>query len=116
MRAWLLAVLLLSAQAVGLAHRVNHTLQPGSFARTAAQLQQLQPSQKLKLAGFGGEHQAGSADCRLIDQLTHVDALCAGPAVVAALLQPAERSAVPQASAPHAAAAAPYLARAPPRG
>ena len=102
LHAWLLAALLLVAQGLGLAHRVGHA--PGlgqtGIAATAS--------------GWSADHQAGSADCRLVDQLTHADALC-GPPLLAALAPAAD--AAPQtaayADAPAARRHVP-LARGPP--
>lgn len=105
LRAWLLATLLLAAQAAGLAHRVLHA--PGATGATnAAQA----------AAAWGGSHEPGSADCRLIDQLAHADLLC-GAAAASATLPKATATvvaALPQ-SVPVRPAAA-YLARAPPHG
>lgn len=94
--AWLLALLLLLAQGVGHAHRVLHA--PGIQA------------------GWAQNHEAGGADCRLIDQLAHADVLCSGAASAPAVL-PAVEAAAPLPP-PQWAAGAPaaYLARAPPRG
>jgi hypothetical protein len=100
LQAWLLAGLLLAAQALGLAHRVAH----GGGSATV-----------VSATGFES-HEAGSADCRLVDQLTQADLLCASPPAGAPTL-PAfvERTVfTPSAWAPQPAAA--YLARAPPRG
>jgi len=101
LQAWLLAGLLLAAQALGLAHRVAHG--GGSASVVSA-------------SSFAGHHEAGSADCRLVDQLTQADLLCAGlPASAPTLPAFVERSVFTlPAWAPRAAAA--YLARAPPRG
>ncbi len=101
LHATLLALLLLAAQAAGLAHRIAHA--PGA-ASTAA------------YKHWSPEHEQGSADCRLIDQLAHADGLCgdASPTTAAA---PADTPApVPALRFVAAGAAAAYLARAPPRG
>lgn len=106
-QAWLLAALLLAAQAAGLAHRISHGGHAGA-ARLAA----------LQAAGPEGaaSHDEGSAQCRLVDQLTHADALCGGeltaaPARVAQGAGPARIEGRLAEGAPAA-----YLARAPPRG
>ena len=113
LRAWLLATLLLAAQAAGLAHRVLHApgQAPGhaSGGATAA-------SVATAAAAWGGSHAPGTADCRLIDQLAHADVLC-GAAPAAEALPPATTvvlAALPQAVPARTTAA--YLARAPPRG
>jgi hypothetical protein len=118
MRAWLLAVLLVAAQAAGLAHRVNHPQQAGSFTTAAAQAQQGLKSQSAgsSSTSLSGDHRAGSADCRLIDQLMHADALCLGAAVVAVLPQAHGSASAPRAETVRAASPALYLARAPPAG
>ena len=100
LRAWMLAALLLAAQAAGLAHRVAHA--PG-----------LPGAVQVKA---GAWHEAGTADCRLIDQLAHADALCTPAPALPALPVVAEATqALPQRTLAAAAPAA-YLARAPPRG
>ncbi len=100
LHAWLLAMLLLGAQALGLAHRVAHGL-GGSVAAV----------QK----AWSGDHEAGGAECRLVDQLAHADALSSNPAPAAAV--PAALTAEVDGAAsslPQAAPAA-YRARAPPQ-
>ena len=100
-QAWLLAALLLAAQATGLAHRVAHGGVGGAHAAHQA---------------FSASHDEGSAECRLVDQLAHADALCGGdaPALPALAVRAAEPSR--PATRPAAGAPAAYLARAPPRG
>jgi hypothetical protein len=100
-QAWLLAVLLLAAQAAGLVHRVAHG--GGGVAHAAHK-------------AFSASHDEGSAECRLVDQLTHADALCGGdaPAAPALAVQAAEPARAHGRLAEGAPAA--YLARAPPRG
>jgi len=103
LQAWLLAGLLLAAQALGLAHRVAHGGGAGAVTVSATQ-------------AFAGDHEAGSAECRLVDQLAQGDLLCgdapllALPLVVQAALPPAPAQSLP------ATPAAAYQARAPPRG
>lgn len=97
-KAWLLAALLLGAQALGLAHRVQHA--PGVAPAPLA---------------WVDAHEAGDPDCRLIDQLAHGDLLCAAAVAVPAAL-PAVRPVVLAARPALAAGpAAAYQARAPPR-
>jgi hypothetical protein len=114
MRAWLLALVLLAAQVAGLAHRVVHTPLSGTGtpAATAQALGQDRQDQQRRI---GADHQSGSADCRLFDQLLHADALCVAAAVTAALALPADNEIALQAEAARATSAALYLARAPPR-
>lgn len=108
LRAWMLAALLLAAQAAGLAHRLAHA--PGLPGSTLAK------AAAATAAAAGASHEAGSADCRLIDQLAHADVLCT-PAVTLALLpQHADAAALPAQQARAAATPAGYLARAPPQG
>jgi hypothetical protein len=65
-------------------------------------------------SSWSADHKAGTADCRLLDQLTHADALCAP--VLAALPDPV--SAQDRLTAPvwlvRTGAPAVYQARAPP--
>ena len=102
-RAWLLAALLLAAQAAGLAHRVSHAVGHAMGQGAVA-------------TASGWSHEQGSADCKLVDQLVHADALCGASA--AAL--PARLLGVPNivdaAQPAPAATTAVYLARGPPRG
>ena len=99
LHAWLLAALLL-AQATGLAHRIAHATPAGG---TTAQ------------AVWQADHQSGSADCRLIDQLSHADALCSGAPDPAPLFQPAPTVLALAAEALRARAAPQHPARGPPR-
>ena len=116
LRACVLAVLLLWVQAMGLAHSVAHAswgTAPGSVQASEAG-----PDTSTGFdfwpAGWGGSHQAGDAECKLIDQLGHADGAAPGlqpwlapaPAAQAALARPA--AALP------ARPAAAYFARAPP--
>lgn len=95
--AWLLALLLLAAQATGLAHRVAHA--PGlAPAHTA----------------WADGHEQGQGDCRLVDQLSHADALCGAAAALPPQLPAAVAATpLPQQARPAGTAAA-YLARGPP--
>lgn len=99
LRAWLLALVLVAAQSAGMAHRIVHGApQAGAGAKSA----------------WGLDHKQGTADCRLLDQLTHADALC-GPAVAELPALPPVATRDVALSLPlQAAAPAPYLARAPP--
>jgi hypothetical protein len=98
--AWVLALALLAAQALGLAHSVAHAPGLASVAAVADE-------------HFDGHH-AGDAECRLIDQLAHADALVAGALLLPPAL-PAVLSAPALPPAHTVAFAAGYLARAPPR-
>lgn len=113
-QAWLLAVLLLAAQALGLAHRVAHA--PGLAHQTGhppAAAHAVQAS-AAHADGHASGHEAGSPDCRLIDQLAHADALCGAASLPPALPRTAAIApAVPGLALPSRGAAA-YLARAPP--
>lgn len=121
----LLALLL--AQGVGLAHRVWHdtghhpaVALPGAHDDCG---HGAGPADGHAVAGGpvfappGGHfhgHDEGSAECRLLDQLTHADALLGGAILASANLAPA----APDQLAPRPAARssiAAYLARAPPR-
>lgn len=122
--AWLLAALLLLAQGLGLVHGVAHgvALAPAHAAACAPACDDAGHAHAAKpAAGFatlhahGGTHEAGDAQCRLIDQLAHADGLWA---VDAAPVLPLACGDAPTA-APRLALAdggsAAYLARAPPR-
>lgn len=98
--AWALACALVLAQAFGLAHGVVHA--PGLAAASVA------------ADGHFDGHHAGDAECRLLDQLAHADALLL-PAAVLPPLPPAPAEAARQPAGPATAFAAAYLARAPPR-
>ena len=130
LQVWLLAALLLAAQAFGLAHRVAHA--PGLPGALHAESPGLPELAHLRAAFAPGAHdcdhphhhgvasplaghEAGSAECRLIDQLAHADALFGSP-VLPPLLAPEATALVAAAlpARPQGGAAA-YLARAPPQ-
>ena len=99
-RAALLCLALLLAQGLGQLHALSH----GSAASSGHDADWI-----------GGSHEAGGSDCRLIDQLSHADLLWA-PSPVAPARLPMLALLVPMVPAVLArAAAAPYLARAPPQ-
>jgi hypothetical protein len=101
LRAWLLALMLVAAQAAGLAHRIGHASPAGG---TTAQ------------AVWKADHKAGSADCLLVDQLTHADALCSGVPAAAPLHLPADTALALAAEAVRARPSPQHLARGPPLG
>jgi hypothetical protein len=113
-----LAALLLLSQGLGLLHRVEH-LPSRALATvttpTALTVAEGSVAAQSLHAGHGvfATHEAGGADCRLLDQLTHADAL-----LVDALPLPAGLPG--RVAAAHASAEAGrrhearYLARAPP--
>ena len=116
LHAWLLAVLLLAAQAVGLAHRISHAPQTGAVLFRAAAQQLTDPAHDHNHHHEPADgHQAGSADCRLIDQLAHADALCVGDATPGPLLVPHSAALALVMQTVPAGPFAHYLARAPPR-
>lgn len=116
LRACALAVLLLWVQAMGLAHSVAHASwgpAPGSLQGFEADAAE-SPRSDFLSAIWGGSHQAGDVECKLIDQLGHADAAVPSlqlglPPAPAAQPVPARRDA-----APPARRAAAYCARAPP--
>jgi hypothetical protein len=116
-RAWLLAALLLVAQGLGLVHGIAHG-NPQVAAHACADEEHVHEARPGFAAAHvhGGSHEAGDAECRLIDQLAHADALFAAPAWAG--LPPAGCDA--PATAPRlawaAGGSAAYLARAPPLG
>jgi hypothetical protein len=101
LRAWLLAMLLLVSQVTGLAHRIAHAATAGG---TTAQ------------AVWQADHQPGSADCRLVDQLTHADVLCSGTPAAASLLLPADTAVALVGEAVRGQPAPQHPARGPPHG
>jgi hypothetical protein len=101
LRAWLLAMLLLVSQVTGLAHRIAHATPAGG---TTAQ------------AVWQADHQPGSADCRLVDQLTHADVLCSGTPAAALPRLPDDTALALAAEAVRARPAPQHLARGPPHG
>ena len=127
--AWLLAALLLTAQALGLAHWIDHA--PGSVHR----LQSLQAVQAVQVVAWASPeaagpaspdaqqapaaqgmatHQAGDADCRLVDQLAHADALAGAQAALPAVLPTPVLAAELAARVAVLPPPAAYQARAPP--
>jgi hypothetical protein len=106
LRALSLALMLLLAQGLGLSHGVAH-------AQRAPATDSPAPAAAGEPA-WDQSHQAGDVECRLIDQLGHVDAVVAGlpPALPAPC---AEQSlAAGHCAARQASCAAGYLARGPP--
>jgi hypothetical protein len=118
----MLAVLaLLLAQSLGLAHRVWHD--PGHAHRLIAAAGTPQwnlkagpdcPEHAHHDGGPFHGHEEGSAECRLLDQLAHADALLAGAAATSVALLPAAPAGLVPGSAEGRHLAA-YQARAPPR-
>ena len=88
LHAWLLAALLLAAQALGLAHRVAHApgLPAAPAQATVFAVADVHAHADAE-ASAHAQHEAGSADCRLIDQLAHADALCGDASLPPALLR-----------------------------
>ena len=136
LHAWLLAALLLAAQALGLAHRVAHAPGlPGAAAAHAAAVfsadlhahgdgaagAHAEGTAGVQAHGHGAigaaagsHHEAGSADCRLIDQLAHADAMCGSAGLPPELLRTAATGAAVDLPSLPAGSAAAYLARGPP--
>ena len=127
--AWLLALSLLAAQALGLAHRLAHgPLQafPIAAAHQASQASDANAVHRLSATqrdsanqgrqdplGLFDQHEAGGTECRLLDHAAQVEAL-----LVAALpaLPPRRPAQVPAAAGTLRATgpACAYLARGPP--
>ena len=103
----LLALLL--AQAIGLAHGIAHPQSRGGLPSASV-------AAAVATSGVtwaGGLHEDGSLQCRLLDQLSHADALPASfslPAVPPSVQTPA----APPRMAPCAPVEPAYLARGPP--
>lgn len=101
----LLALALLAAQALGLAHRTAHGLpQPAGSAPAAAG--------EVDGAPFSA-HEPGGTECRLFDQASHADALANAPSPA---LPPRVPAPMPAVAGPCTGAAAirAYFARGPP--
>lgn len=123
---WLVAVLsLLLAGMLGSAHRAVHIGLPaaasvaGSSVPTGAHKHghgsaAHDTAAHAHGAGPFGQHDDGSAQCRLLDQLLHLDVLCVDPAP-APLLPATEAPPARVLGLQDAAAPRHYLARAPPR-
>lgn len=125
--AWLLAALLLLAQGLGLVHGISHGIAPGKMAHRPACGLPASPApagpaaaaaceDKPAAHAHGGAHEAGDAQCRLVDQLAHADGLPTAAMPPGALRTgcPVPATALRLALAEGGLAA--YLARAPPRG
>jgi hypothetical protein len=129
---WALVLALLAAQSLGLAHRLLHgapaddagTSRPATLAAgpvyvaLAAPLHRHADGERCDPrqahADPWHDHEAGSAECRLVDQLAHAD-LCSAAPVQPPLAPAGERWAMPGAAAePPARGCAHYLARGPP--
>ena len=95
---WLVALLLL-AQAQGLAHRIEHAL-PASHGD--------------ELVATSAGHEAGGAECRLIDQHGLGDGLCDPWPLPAPVERPTSWASTRAVVAVALPAPAAYLARAPP--
>jgi hypothetical protein len=94
-------LLLLVSQSAGLAHRIAHATPAGGATAKAV---------------WQADHQPGSAECRLVDQLTHAEALCDGAPAAALLPSPAETALALAARVVRARPGPPHLARGPPLG
>lgn len=105
--ALLAALALLLAQAVGLAHGVAHP-QAGGFAAASAE-----HDHDHERSAFDGHHDEGSAQCQLLDQLSHADGVTPSLQGCAFAL-PATAFAVAPAAPRCAACACGYHARGPP--
>lgn len=120
--AFLAALALLLAQAIGLAHALAHP-QAGSIASLAAVRAQCNADDAARVPGafdaarapgaFDAQHEEGSLQCRLLDQLTHADAVAA-PLGAWTFGAPAAHFVDAPAAAVRATCACGYHARGPP--
>jgi hypothetical protein len=102
-------VALLLAQAIGLAHGIAHPHSRGGLPSATAAITVADGAS----SWAGGMHDDGSAQCRLLDQLSHADALT--PALSLPSAPPSvQTSAAPLRVAQCARVAPAYLARGPP--
>ena len=100
---------LLLAQGLGQAHALSHASGPWQGQ------QEQQEQQGHSGDWIGGSHDAGDADCRLIDQLSHADGLSSWPLAVPALMPAGDGLVLPAPAPLPRRALAPSRARAPPR-
>lgn len=107
LHAWLLASLLLLAQGLGLAHGMAHGLELGSQHPVVVA--------HAHDSAWDHDHEAGSAECRLVDQLGHADGLSGVWVLPVDVLVSAAAPAAAGQSTPRPTPAASYRARAPPR-
>ena len=123
-RAVALALLLLLAQGLGLSHGVAHAQRaPAQHSRVLdaaaatglSALHAVLPEDAPGETAWGNLHHAGEVECRLIDQLGHVDGAAPGPQTGLPAPRLARVRTTWLAAAPLAQRAAPYLARGPPR-
>lgn len=109
-RALSLALMLLLAQGLGLSHGLAHGL---AHAQRAPAPDRPVPA-AVGEAAWDRSHQAGDVECRLIDQLGHVDAVVAGLPPALPAPRGAQCLATGHCAAPQTSCAAGYLARGPP--
>jgi hypothetical protein len=100
---------LLLAQAIGLAHGIAHPHSRGGLPSASAALAVADGAK----SWAGGGHSDGSVQCRLLDQLSHADALTPTLSLPSALPS-VQTPAAPLRVAPCARVATAYLARGPP--
>lgn len=109
----LLPLALLAAQTLGLWHGVVHPHAAGGALEAAVASAQAADGQVTHAGASLGQHDDGSALCRLVDHLAHADMLVAAPVVaLPAAVHGAATAPTPQGVA--AATCSPYEARGPP--
>jgi hypothetical protein len=115
--ALVLSALLLLAQGLGLLHTFEHADTHAGQALAHVDEPAGEPTSAASAHEPGlhwfGEHQPGDAECRLLDQLAHADALPAAPLPLLAALPQAKAAGQAPAEAGRRHEAR-YLARAPP--
>ena len=119
LRAWLLVLLLLAAQAAGLAHRIVHAPGLARGASTSPGVSEAQAAATSVAASASTglrEHLPSGAECRLLDALAHADGLSGEASVCTAVKASGASSSAPATVAAPRFGGAPYEARAPPLG
>ena len=111
--AFVAALALLLAQAIGLAHAVAH---PQAAAAALSTALHAEPDDDHAHASnpFDAHHDEGSPQCQLLDQLTHADGFAAPSAGASTFAAPVEAFSAAAAAPVRAALASGYHARGPP--
>jgi hypothetical protein len=100
---------LLLAQAIGLAHGIAHPQSGGDLHSSAAAVTEAAHES----TWAGGSHDDGSPQCRLLDQLSHADALTPTSSLLSAPVS-VQTLAAPRCASLCARLAPPHHARGPP--
>jgi hypothetical protein len=113
--AFVAALALLLAQAIGLAHAVVHPRAAPALLHAAVAYGEHDEHAHGPTGLFDAHHDEGSLQCQLLDQLTHADGLAAPSALASTFAAPVEAFAAAPAAPVRAACARGYHARGPPQ-